>query len=404
MAVDIAGAATAAVSDSGNSGSGGASSTGTGTPQTAPTSTPASSPSQGGSGGVSGGAGGAQTPAVGSGASPANSQGVAGAAAGAGQGDGWMGIRDAARQYGYDLGNVADDHAALQQLILRAQQSQQLQQMAQYGQLYLQHADQFQRWQREQQESAQRQQQQAAQWFKAPEWDANWRNLITRDPQTGEYKPAPGAPPDIVQKYLTGLQHQQSFLERFAFDPIGAIKPGLEQMVQQIAGQIAQQQLGGYRDQTFAQGFIQQNSPWLYQQDQNGQQIRGMDGRPVLSQWGQAFRGYVAEAAQSGIGNEEMRAKYAMSMVQRDFLAYQQQLSQQQPAGDAAKQQFIQQAQAAQAAQFPAPQQQPLVNGAQIAQAGRGRTPKVPLSERIKRNFAAAGISDQALTAKAPAR
>lgn len=350
--------------------------------------------------------------------SPASASGGTGAPAGAGAGaggtapgtpgttgaDGWVSIRDAARGYGYDLGGVADDHQALQTLILQAQRARQLEQMAQYGQLYMQHAGQFQQWQREQQEAAARQQQQAQQWFKAPEWQPEWRNLITRDPQTGEYKPVPGAPPDIVQKYLTGLQHQQAFLERFSFDPIGAIKPGIEQIAAQMAQQIVQQQLGGYKDQSFAQGFIQQHSGWLYQCDANGAQIRDAMGQPVLSQWGQLFRNYVAEAARAGIANEEQRASYAMRMVRGDYQAYQLQQFAQQNAGDAGKNAFLQNAQAAHAAQTPAAVAQPAVNPGQAAQAANRRVPKVPLSERIKKNFAAAGITEQSFKAQAPAR
>lgn len=292
-----------------------------------------------------------------------------------------------------EMPGVNDDHAALQQLVLQARQNAQLQQMAQYGQIYMQHAGQFQQWQAQQQEAAQRQQQQEAQWFKAPEWNPAWRSMITKDPTTGELKAAPGAPPDIVQKYLNAVNHQGEFLERFSFDPMGAIRPGIEQIATQIAQQMVQQHLGGYQQQVFADSFIQQNSDWLHAKDAQGQVMRNpQNGQPLLSEWGQRFRNYAGQAAQMGLRGDQALSQYALGMVQRDFAMQQMQQRQAQTQGDAGKQNLLDQGRQA------APgngQHVPNVNpaaAAQSQQAGRNNQ-KIPLSERMKRNLQAAGLA-----------
>lgn len=232
------------------------------------------------------------------------------------------------------------------------QQAQQGNQLAQYGQQYLQmqpYLPQFQAWLQQQQ--AMQRQQQAAQpqsWWKAPEFDPNWRQKITRDPVTGELKAIPGADPSIVQKYLAAVEHQQGFLDKFAFNPVEAIKPGVEQIARQIAQEMIQQHLGGFQEQTFARGWVEANSSWLHQRDQNNNLVRDVSGRPQLSPYGQRFAQYVQQAEQGGMRDVTRQRDYALGMIQRDYLAaqYQGQAQQQtaQQQGDAAKQQFLQQA------------------------------------------------------------
>jgi len=265
----------------------------------------------------------------------------------------YQSVRDALANYGLDLrGQFSDDHAALQHLIGQVRAAQSLQQLAQYGQAYLQQAPQFAQWQQAQ-EAARRQAAQAqAQWFRAPEYDPRWLSQITRDSTTGELRVVAGAPPEVLPKYNAWIDHQRSFLDRFSRDPIGAIRPGIEQVVQQVAEQMVQQHLGNYRETSEAQRFVAEHSGWLHSHDAQGHAV--MDprtGREQLSPLGQRFEQYVREAAQMGLQGTQAQARYALGLVQRDYVLAQAQAaagSGMNPAdpGAAAKASFVQTAQA----------------------------------------------------------
>lgn len=287
-------------------------------------------------GASTGGTEGGAAPAASTAPSPAPSPAPSGSslggetspqAAGAqtGQAQDYLGVRDALAAYGVDLRTqFNDDHAALQHLALAYRQASQGNELAQYGRQYLQHAGDFQAYLAQRQQQAVQQKQGQQEWFKAPEYDQRWQHQITRDPATGEMRPAPGAPPDVVQKYVAWANHQQDFQTRMARDPIGTLKPGLEQLVQETAQRLIEQQLGGYQERTQAQGFVQQHSGWLHARDQQGNVVLDpRTGRPALSDLGQRFAGYVHEAEQFGLRDVASQQKYAMGLVQRDYLAAQ---------------------------------------------------------------------------------
>lgn len=300
--------------------------------------TPASAASSGAAASSTLGAGGAGVPGS--------------AAAAAAQADA-QSVRDALASYGLDLRNqFQDDHQALQHLVMLARQAASQQPLVQYGQQYLQHASDFQRYLEERQRQQQQSQQQQS-WWKAPEYDPTWARRLMRDPQTGEIKPMPGEPLDLVQKYQAWAEHQRSFLDKFAQDPIGAIKPGLEQVVQQVAQQMVQQQLASYQERQQAESFLAQNADWMFARDGQGQPlVNPATNQPALSPLGQQFAAYVFEAERMGLRDTASQQRYAMNSLQRDYLAarYQQQAGGQAPPapppGEAAKQQFLQAAQA----------------------------------------------------------
>jgi hypothetical protein len=302
-----------------------------------------------------------------------------------------MGVRDALAGYGVDLrGQFQDDHAALQHLALAYRQAQQSQQLVQYGQQYLQHAPQFQQWLAQQQQAQQAQQQQASEWFKPPEYDARWQSQITRDPTTGQLSAVPGAPPDVVQKYLTWQQHQQDFQQRMARDPIGTLKPGLEQLVDQRAQQIIQQQLGGYQEQSRAQSFLQEHAGWLYARDaQGGVLPNPQTGRPMLGELGQRFYGYVREAESLGLRDVNSQQGYAMRLLRADVAMSQQG---QQPAPQQANNQLPGQNAQAQGFLSNAAANRPNAAGS-LQPAGAGGAPSasqnssLPLRERLAQRF-----------------
>lgn len=302
-------------------------------------------------------------------------------------------VRDVLAGYGLDVRNqFQNDHAALQHLAMVAQQAQQQQQLIPYAQEYLQNAAAFQQWQQEQQRARQAQQQQQESWWKAPEYDPSWKEKIYRDAQ-GNLQVLPGNDPFLLQKYNAWVNHQQKFLNDFSRDPIGAIKPGIEQMVAQQAQQIVQQQLAAMREQTAAQQFVQQNSDWLHEK-QNGQLvIDPRTGQPALSSLGRQFAQYVFQAHDMGLRDTASQQRYAMALMERDYYAAkmggQQGVTQQQTlnAGDAAKANFLQQAAAAGAAT----QQTTQANTQGTYNAPQGMTMR-GLQEMMAKEFAAAGI------------
>jgi hypothetical protein len=294
-------------------------------------------------------------------------------------------VREALAGLGVDLrGQFQDDQAALAHLAVAYRQSQQMQPFVPYLQQYAQHGEQFQAWMR-QQAQAQQQAQQAQQW-KPPEFDPRWQQMVQRNPITQALEPAPGAPPDVVQKLQAAEAHRRSFLEKLPFDPMGALKQaGVEDLIRAEAQKIVQEQLGSYQAQQQAASFIQENSGWLHQRDAQGNVARDpMTGRPQLSEWGQKFAGYLqqleprygAQAAQN----------MALTAIQRDFLYARQQAAAQPAAtaaaGQTANEQFLQQAAAA---------RQP--NNVQAAAGQPTQTPKMGLRDLMKRNMQAAGFN-----------
>lgn len=369
------------------------------------------------SGGTAGGGAGgglqrtaSTSPATPSATSPGTSGSGEGGAAGnaaASGGTDWVSIREAAQRAGYaDAAKFQDDGTFLTQLILQAQQARQAQELAQYGRQYLQHADQFQAYLRSQQEAAQRQQQQQQQpWWKAPEYDPTWRYKLTRDPQTGEIRPAPGADPEVVRKYMQAIEHRDQFLDKFAFNPIEAIKPGIEEVARAVAQQIVQEQLGGFRGQLQAQQIVQQASPWLYERDQQGNYVYGQDGRPQLSAAGRLYRTYAQQGYELGIRNDAQLHAYAEGLVQRDLALLklqqlqaqqggQQQQQQAAAAGDAAKAAFVERAAGSGGARHI-----PSSGGSETNGGGTQNGKGQPLAERMRAAFRAKGITDDQVNA-----
>jgi hypothetical protein len=293
--------------------------------------------------------------------------------------------------------------------------------MAQYGNQYLQHAGDFNNWLKEKQaaEAAKAAPAQES-WWKAPEFDPEWRSKVVRD-SNGNLTTLPGAPPDLINKYSSAIEHRDKFLEQFAFDPVGAIKPGIEEVAKGLIEKILSERDNQQQVQSFAKDYISQNSSWLHQRDQQGKLVYDQNtGKPALTPYGKAFAHYVQQAASSGITNENQRASYASSMVQRDYLKHQAQREAQQNAqyrdyyqqsqmrlqqareqqaqqvaqrqqGEQQKQQFVQQA--------PARQGNALSrignsDAAALSSSGAVKNKALNLAQRMRQSLEANGVSE----------
>jgi hypothetical protein len=270
------------------------------------------------------------------------------------------------------------DEAALQHLVLAQRQAQQAQQMAPYAQMYLQHASAFQEFLQQKQE-AERQQalKQKQGWWKAPEYDPAWVQAIERDPQTQQLRVKPGYAPDVLAKLQAARDHSTQFLDKFAFNPIEAIKPGLEDVAREVARQVVQESLGGYQEQRTAETFLERNAGWMHAKDEQGRTVvHPQTGQPALSAWGHRFAAHVNDASQRGIHESQAQADYAMRMVELDYYRLQAQPQQAAQAQQQVNRQFTDQ------------HRPNSLSGAGSADANQGQS----LQERLRRNMAAQGF------------
>lgn len=180
---------------------------------------------------------------------------------------------DGFRQAGVFQGDVSED-AARARLIQDARDAQQLRQLAPFATEYQQHQNEFQEFLRQRQADAQKKQAETD-WTKnlgwnPPEYDPNWVTQLKRDDQ-GNIVALPGAPADIAIKYQRYEQWRQQEVQKLVSNPGKYMEPYMRHIATEIAKEQAQQNVGSYKEQVEAQGFIQQHSDWLFDRDASGQ-------------------------------------------------------------------------------------------------------------------------------------
>jgi hypothetical protein len=289
---------------------------------------------------------------------------------------GYVPLHEALRQAGYELPEGTEGYAALTRVVQDAKRARELAHLEPYGRQYVQHADKFQAYLKAQDEAARKAQTpEPAKWWNPPQYDPAWQSKIVRD-QQGNLQVLPGHDPAILNKFLAWREHQQDFIERFTSDPIGAIRPGIEEVVQQVAERLVQDRLAQTQAQQFTTDFLRQNE-WLYE----------AGDRSRLSPEGRAFTHYLAEAEKLGLPDDQARSRYALSMTQAHVAVAR---SQQQAPPDQqnarAKQDFLDRGQ--QAAQRPATPAQ--ATASQAAQTPVGGS----LEQRLRMAAKAAGVTD----------
>lgn len=308
-------------------------------------------------------------------------------------------VRDILSNLGFNAASYENDAQALQNLVSLARQAQESAGLVDYGRQYMQHAADFQRYLAERQAQAQREAQRQRSWFEAPEFNAAWQHQVYRDPQTGELRAIPGAAPDTIQKYQQWVNHQTQFLNNLSRDPIGTIKPGIEQIVQETAGRMVQEALRRQHENQVAQSFVQQHSEWMHQRDQSGRYV--LDPRtnmPALTPMGQQFARNIFEAERMGIQDSAGQQEYALTKLQNQYLIARMQAAQQgagqpqaQAPGQQMKDNFL--AQAAQQAAQPASASQGQAQGGYVPANATG--PRA-LMDMMLKDFEQNGIARNA--------
>ena len=219
---------------------------------------------------------------------------------------------DGFRSQGIDLGS--DEAAARTRIADAIQRQAQLEPMMPYVQSYMANAQRFSQWMQQQGQERQQPhpgqpQQQAAWWseyWNPPEYSQSWERLVQRDPQTGAVVPAPGAPPDVVPKFLAYQQYRAEQAERFLQNPFKFMEDGIRKLIRDESSLIVNNQLGQHSDAQTSQRYVEQNAAWLYDRDDVGnvkftQVFNPMTGQqvrtPVLSRYGEVFRAGIEEKA-----------------------------------------------------------------------------------------------------------
>jgi hypothetical protein len=187
-------------------------------------------------------------------------------------------------------------------------QLQQYQSVVPYAQEYLKNQKDFESWRKAQAEASQPRPAEAPKWWSPPQVKDTWKSYIVRDPQTGKEIISPDAPFEAQQALREYQSYTADFARKLVTDPENTLKPFIEQIAQQKAQELVQQNLTQYQSQNYVQDLERQNADWLYDQQGN------------VSREGQAIQAYISQAAEIGIQNPQARWQYATGMLQRDLL------------------------------------------------------------------------------------
>jgi hypothetical protein len=157
-----------------------------------------------------------------------------------------------------------------------------------------------------------------------PEFNPQWNSLVRND-EKGVPTLIPGAPADILPKFLAYQQYRQNFAEKFLSNPEETLMPLINATADERAREMVRKEIDARQEQHYIQSFVQDNSGWLHQKDAQGQVVRNQqNGQPVLSPAGQRFQQYVTQAANNGITGVRGQEEYARTYLQRDILISQQ--------------------------------------------------------------------------------
>ena len=227
-------------------------------------------------------------------------------------------IRDFAQSQGLDLSSLSDSREAANYLIRRTREQDR------YADLGREAAPQ---WQAYQQWVASQRGQPAGgavpptkrNPFGLPDYDPSWMTMVRKDPVTGDYLPAPGAPPDIVHRVTDYAMKLQNVQQRFWQDPMqflgelidARLGPSLQQHI------ASQMQYG--QNMAEAQRFMAENSGWLHRFDQSGNLLLDpVSKQPMLSADGVKFASLLQEAGRLGIQSQQDQVQYATRILRAE--------------------------------------------------------------------------------------
>jgi hypothetical protein len=224
-------------------------------------------------------------------------------------------IRDAARHYGLDLSQYADDGQAFAALAQMAIASRQANYYADLGQRIAPHYEGVQEYLR-QREATQAKPAERKPW-EAPPFDEKWLNYVRKDDATGMYVSLPGAPPWVAEKVQAYADHLETWTTQVARNPAEALGP----LIEHVAERLLEQRFGQQQAVQQAQQIVQQNESWIYATDANGRRIVTGDGRFVPTPLGARYYTHLQTLRRGGITDAATLDTLAKQLLQGELYA-----------------------------------------------------------------------------------
>ena len=233
----------------------------------------------------------------------------------------FVSIRDVAKkQAGFDPATWADDEAAANEIVNGYKQFREIE--PDY-ELYRRMSPQFNAWLQQQQAPPPAQTQaEKKKWYQAPEFDQSWLNDLELD-ENQNLRPKAGrqVSPDRLNAVANYIQWRREVQEKLASNPQEAIKEIVSGHIEEAARKIAAEQVSELRHQNEAQQFVDRHASWLFRHNEHGQRVNDpISRKPVLTQEGQLFSQYFAQAEQLGLKTMSDMQDYALGMLERDIL------------------------------------------------------------------------------------
>jgi hypothetical protein len=229
-------------------------------------------------------------------------------------------------------------------------------------------------------------------------------NFIQRD-ANGQLVALPGAPPGAaleVQQYQDKLRDVQ---RQFFANPEQYLGKFVEERAKEVAAQIVQQQFGQQQQVQTTNAIFKQNAGWMFAKDQGGNtqyQFNPQTGQmhEVLTPAGKYYAQVVQELDRRGTKDPALQHEIAFAMTQN--AVYQAELKRQ-SAGQQGQQAALNFTGAA-AGGLPVPTQPQPSNVTPGAAPGAQPGSPMDLRETMRRNLAAAGVTDAMIQTDLAAR
>lgn len=293
---------------------------------------------------------------------------------------------DYARGRGLDVSGFTDSTQLIETLLTSYQGRQQQNVYEQLGQQLAPRAQEIQTYLNQQQQLAA--QPKGPQPWEAPEFNPVWGQMVEQVPGTEFYVGKPGTPPAITE----AVNKYAQFQKKLAQNPVAPTQAYVEQTVPQMVQQAVQQHMQTFQRQQEVQGIIARNSEWMYQTDQSGRQVMGLNGRPAVTPQGQRYASHVQNLESQGMRNPSQIDQIARQLVMGEL--HSAQLAQHQAGNPAPAQRQA----AVASGRAQANVLQSLIPPGQANQAAPGTTQPntegLSLHELLLRNLTAAGFTD----------
>lgn len=147
---------------------------------------------------------------------------------------------------------------------------------------------------------------QAEAWWNPPKVHDAYKQYLVRD-ANGREVIAEGAPLDAQHQLSAYQAYKADFAQKFLTDPQAALGPMIEKIVATRAGEIAESQLSGFKEESLVQQIEAENRDWLYDQTGN------------VSREGLLVQKFIEDARGLGIKGAKARWDYATAMVEREL-------------------------------------------------------------------------------------